>query len=149
MKRPVAIAVLLTLGALGFRLFLALRFPNDDDDDGRFYAQIARNLLEHRGYSGEEEEPYVPTYVRVPGYPLFLAGVYTVFGVDNNRAVRVVQATLSTASCWLIALLAYAWSPAEWQFRRRRRAMLIAEVLEPCGKGRSPLCRFRRRNVEC
>src|SRR5438128_8666200 len=129
MRRGVAIAVLLTLGALGFRLFLALRFPNDDDDDGRFYSQLARNLLEHRGYSGEEEEPYVPTYVRVPGYPLFLAGVYTVFGVDNNRAVRVVQATLSTASCWLIALLAYAWSPAEWQFRRRRRAMLIALAL--------------------
>jgi Dolichyl-phosphate-mannose-protein mannosyltransferase len=129
MRRLVTTAVLLTFAAFGFRLFLALRLPNDDDDDGRFYSQLARNLLEHRGYSGEEEEPYVPTYVRVPGYPLFLAGVYTVFGVDNNRAVRVIQATLSTASCWLIALLAYAWSPAEWQVRRRRRAMLIALAL--------------------
>jgi 4-amino-4-deoxy-L-arabinose transferase-like glycosyltransferase len=129
MRRFVAIAVLLTLAAFGFRLFLALRFPNDDDDDGRFYSQIARNLLDHRGYSGEEEEPYVPTYVRVPGYPLFLAGVYAVFGLDNNRAVRVIQAALDTATSWLIALLAYAWSPAEWQVRRRRRAMLIALAL--------------------
>src|SRR6266571_8007564 len=129
MKRHLAIGIALTIAALGFRLFLALRVPNDDDDDGRFYAQIARNLLDHRGYSGEEEEPYVPTYVRVPGYPLFLAGVYAVFGLDNNRAVRVIQAALDTATSWLIALLAYAWSPAEWQVRRRRRAMLIALAL--------------------
>lgn len=129
MRRLVAIALLLTLAALGFRLFLVLRFPNDDDDDGRFYSQLARNLLDHRGYSGEEEEPYVPTYVRVPGYPLFLAGVYAIFGVDNNRAVRVIQAVLATASCWLIALLGYLWSPAEWQRERQRRAMLIALAL--------------------
>jgi len=72
MKRHLAIGVALTIAAAGFRLFLAWRLPNDDDDDGRFYAQIARNLLDHRGYSGEEEEPYVPTYARVPDIHCFL-----------------------------------------------------------------------------
>ena len=129
MKRHVAIAVALTIGALGFRLFLASRLPNDDDDDGRFYAQIADNLLDHHGYSGEQEEPYVPTYVRVPGYPLFLAAVYSLFGRENNTAVRVIQASLDVATCWLVALLALAWAPAAWSREKRRRAMLIALAL--------------------
>ena len=129
MRRHAAIAIALTIAALGFRLFLVLHLPNDDDDDGHFYAQIARNLLDHRGYSGEEEEPYVPTYVRVPGYPLFLAGVYSVFGRDNNTAVRIIQSSLDTATCWLVALLALAWVPIKWKPWKRRRAMLIALAL--------------------
>src|SRR5882724_4911587 len=130
MKRHLAIGVALTIAAAGFRLFLSLRLPNDDDDDGRFYAQIARNLLDHRGYSGEEEEPYVPTYVRVPGYPLFLAGIYFVFGRDNNTAVRIIQSSLDTATCWLMALLAWAWAPFKWEReKKRRRARLIALAL--------------------
>ena len=129
MRRQVTIAVLLTLLAVGFRLWLAHRLPDDDDDDGRFYSQIARNLLDHHGYSGEEEEPYVPTYVRVPGYPLVLAGIYSVFGRDNLQAVRITQATADTLTCWLIALLAFVWTPREWQLEKRRRAMLIALAL--------------------
>lgn len=124
--RYITIAVVLTLGAFGFRLYLSFHLPPDDDDDGKFYSQIARNLLDHRGYSGEEEEPFVPTYVRTPGYPLILAGAYYLFGPGNARAVRVIQATADTATCWLIALLALAWSPAHWSSRKRRRAMLIA-----------------------
>ena len=129
MKRHLAIGIALTIAALGFRLFLAFRVPNDDDDDGRFYAQIARNLLDHRGYSGEEEEPYVPTYARVPGYPVFLAGVYSVFGRDNNTAVRFIQISLDVVTCWLVALLAVAWAPIGWEREKRRRAMLIALAL--------------------
>jgi hypothetical protein len=126
MKKYIAIAVLLTISGLGFRLFLALRLPNDEPDDGRLYARIAINILEHRSYSIETEEPYTPTYIRVPGYPLFLAGVYAAFGRDNNRAARVAQAVLDTITCWLIALLAVAWAPAGWDDKKRRWLLLIA-----------------------
>src|SRR6266849_5670559 len=126
MRRHIAIAIALTITAVGFRLFLVLNLPNDDDDDGRFYAQIARNLIDHRGYSDDEEEPYMPTYVRVPGYPLFLAGVYYVFGSDNNTGVRIIQASLDTTTCWLVALLALSWVPVDWEREKRRRVMLIA-----------------------
>lgn len=121
--------VLITLAGLGFRLFIALHLPNDEADDGRLYAQLARNILEHRSYSIETEEPYPPTYIRVPGYPLFLAGIYSLFGHENNRAVRVVQAVLDTVTCWLIALLAMAWAPARWDRNKRRRLLLIALTL--------------------
>src|SRR6266567_1378919 len=78
MKRYIALAVFLTIAGLGFRLFLALHLPTDEPDDGRLYARIAINLLEHHSYSTETEEPYSPTLIRVPGYPLFMAGVYAV-----------------------------------------------------------------------
>jgi hypothetical protein len=126
MKRDVAAIVLLIILALGFRLFLISRLPNNDDDDGRFYSLIARNLLDHHSYSGQDEEPYLPTYVRVPGYPLVLAGVYRVFGRDNQRVIRIIQAAVDTLTCWLIAVLAFVWAPREWQLEKRRRAMLIA-----------------------
>jgi hypothetical protein len=129
MKKYVALAVLFTIAGLGFRLFLALHLPNDEPDDGRLYARIATNVLEHRSYSIETEEPYSPTLIRVPGYPLFMAGVYAVFGRDNNRAVRVVQAGLDTITCWLVALLALAWAPVGWDRRKRQRLLLIALAL--------------------
>lgn len=125
MKRYIAAAVLLTIIGLGFRLFIALDWPSDEPDDGRLYARIAINILEHRSYSIETEEPYPPTFIRVPGYPLLLAGIYALFGHENNRAVRVVQAVLDTITCWLIALLALAWAPYRTH-RFRRRLLLIA-----------------------
>jgi dolichyl-phosphate-mannose-protein mannosyltransferase len=132
MKKYVAFAILLTISGLGFRLFLALRLPTDEPDDGRLYARIAVNVLEHRSYSIETEEPYSPTLIRVPGYPLFIAGLYAVFGRDNNRAVRIVQASLDTITCWLTALLALAWAPAGWQLHKRRRLLLIALAMAVC-----------------
>ena len=128
-RKKLVVAIAITIAALGFRLFLALRLPNDDDDDGKFYGLIAQNLLDHHGYSGEEEEPYVPTFVRVPGYPLFLAGISRLFGRDNQTAVRIVQAIVDTVTCWMVALLAFAWTPTEWELEKRRRAMLIALAL--------------------
>jgi hypothetical protein len=129
MKKFVSIAVILTAAALGFRLFLALKLPNDDPDDGRVYARIADNVLDHHSYSTATDEPYKPTLIRVPGYPLFLAAVYKVFGRDNNRAVRVIQAVLSAATCWLVALLAFSWTPRGWDPGKRRRVLLIALAL--------------------
>src|SRR5438552_9652498 len=104
-KKSIAVAVLLTLVALGFRLFIALRLPTDEPDDGRLYARIASNVLDHGVYSIATEEPYSPTYIRLPGYPLFLAAVYKLFGHDNNKAVRVIQGVVDTLTCWLVAWL--------------------------------------------
>ncbi|HSE21801.1 MAG TPA: glycosyltransferase family 39 protein [Pyrinomonadaceae bacterium] len=101
---------LLFLVALGFRLFVALRLPNDTPGDGIIYAQMARNILEQHVYSHETQAPFIPSIIRLPGYPLFLAGVYALFGHANNTAVRVLQALLDTITASLIALLAYLWT---------------------------------------
>jgi hypothetical protein len=116
----------LLLTALAFRLALASGWPNDEPDDARFYTLLARNVLTQGVYSGASEPPFTPTYVRVPGYPLFIAGVYRVFGVNNDTAVRLVQAVIETATCWSIACLAIALAPATWLPARRRRVHLAA-----------------------
>ncbi|HEV8204940.1 MAG TPA: glycosyltransferase family 39 protein, partial [Pyrinomonadaceae bacterium] len=122
-KRRFALICVLILIAFGFRLFIALRLPNDEPDDGRVYSQIARNMLEQHVYSHDSQPPYAPSLIRLPGYPLFIAGVYKVFGVGNNAAVRVVQAVIDTATCVLIAFVAFEWTVDE---ERKRRAALIA-----------------------
>src|SRR6266853_1052995 len=123
-RRELYIIVALLALAGGFRMVVALRWPNDGPDDGRTYAQIARNLLEQHVYSHETEAPYDPSLIRLPGYPLFLASIYTVFGHTNNGAVRVVQALIDTATCALVALLAFYWQPNE----KRKRATAIAAL---------------------
>jgi hypothetical protein len=118
-------ALLLT-AAFSFRVAVARLLPNDAPDDGRMYAQIARNLLEQRAYSHETEPPYTPTLIRLPGYPLFLAGVYSVFGHGDNTAVRIAQALIDTATCGLIALVAFFWEPDD---ARKRRSSVAALAL--------------------
>jgi 4-amino-4-deoxy-L-arabinose transferase and related glycosyltransferases of PMT family len=108
-KQIVVITTLLIL-ALGFRLFVALRLPNDTPGDGLVYAQIARNVLEQHVYSHDEQPPFAPSLIRLPGYPFFLAAIYAVSGHGNNTAVRVVQAIVDTFTCVLIALVAFQWT---------------------------------------
>jgi Dolichyl-phosphate-mannose-protein mannosyltransferase len=122
---------LLLLIAFGFRLFVALHLPNDTPDDGRTYAQIARNVLEQHVYSHAEAPPYDPSLIRLPGYPLFLATIYSIFGHTNNTAVRIVQALIDTATCLLIALVAFLWAPDEMRKHTSSIAALALAAVCP------------------
>lgn len=118
---------LVFLSGLAFRLFIALRLPNDEPDDGRVYAQIARNVLEQHVYSHESEPPYPPSLIRLPGYPFLLAAIYSIAGHGNNTAVRVAQALIDSATCVLIALLAFQWMTREkWKHRAAIAALALA-----------------------
>lgn len=125
-RNGLLVYALLLAVAFSFRVAVARLLPNDAPDDGRVYAQIARNVLERSVYSHESEPPYAPTLIRLPGYPLFLAGIYSIFGHGDNTAVRIVQAVIDTASCVLIALVAFFWEPDE---RRKRRTSIAALAL--------------------
>src|SRR6266850_3103591 len=125
-RNGLLVYVLLLTVAFSFRVAVARLLPNDTPDDGKVYAQIARNVLEQHVYSHESEPPYVPSLIRLPGYPLFLAGVYSIFGHGDNTAVRVVQALIDTVSCALIAMVAFLWEPDE---KRKRRTSIAALTL--------------------
>jgi hypothetical protein len=124
-KRWIIFLILLAV-AFAFRLCVARYLATDEPNDGILYAQLARNVLEHHGYSIATEPPYDPTFIRLPGYPLFLAAIYAVFGHGNNTAVRVVQAVIDTASCLLVAWLAFLWQPVA---ARKWRAFACALAL--------------------
>ena len=117
--------------AFTFRLFLAVRLANDAPDDGRVYAQLARNFLEQHVYSHETEAPYVPSLIRLPGYPLTLAAIYSVFGHTNNTAVRIVQAVVDSATCGLVAWVSYCWTPDEERKRYAATASFALAALCP------------------
>ena len=108
-----AVVMELLVASAIFRIAVAHWWPNDAPDDGRVYAQMARNMLEQHFFSHDTQAPYEPSLIRLPGYPLFLASIYSVFGHSNNGAVRVIQALMDTATCGLIALLAFYWQPDE------------------------------------
>src|SRR5438067_6952031 len=128
-RRKFWIVALLPIFAAGVSLAVAHYLANDQPDDGRVYAQIARNVLEQHVYSHETQPPFVPSLIRVPGYPLFLAAIYKVFGHTNNGAVRIAQALMDTATCVLIGLLAFYWQPDEKRkFATAIAAFVIAAV---------------------
>jgi 4-amino-4-deoxy-L-arabinose transferase-like glycosyltransferase len=91
-----------SLAALGLRLLLVAYFPAVVDDS-RFYANIAENWLRHGVYGITNSGAITPTLSRLPGYPAFLAVIFSLFGVGNFRAVLLLQVMFDLATCFLIA----------------------------------------------
>jgi hypothetical protein len=85
---------------------LALRlvwvaFFQDFDGDSEVYAIIAKNLLVNHAYA--LDNPFHLTLIRLPGYPVFMAVIFSVFGIDNYNAVCYVQAFIDMGTCLLLA----------------------------------------------
>jgi 4-amino-4-deoxy-L-arabinose transferase-like glycosyltransferase len=94
-----------TCAAAGLRIFFLLKFPNISVDSF-VYGDIAKNWLQHGiyGLTGVSE-PY-PTYIRLPGYPAFVALVFAIFGMEHYRAVLFVQMLVDVGTCFVAADLA-------------------------------------------
>jgi 4-amino-4-deoxy-L-arabinose transferase-like glycosyltransferase len=125
----VMIAALL-LGALGARIAVAYFLATDEPGDAVVYARLAINLLEHGTFSLSTEPPFDPTFIRLPGFPIFIAAVYAIFGHGNDLAVRIAEAFIDTATCVIAAALAYLWTAEE--VNRRRNAMWTFALAAIC-----------------
>jgi 4-amino-4-deoxy-L-arabinose transferase-like glycosyltransferase len=103
-KAGVQIAVALVAG-LALRLFFVVHAPRIAGDT-LLYGDIAKNWMQH-GVYGFAQGPHgpVPTLIRLPGYPMFLALCFAVFGADRYTAVMVVQCLIDLATCLLVAHL--------------------------------------------
>jgi 4-amino-4-deoxy-L-arabinose transferase-like glycosyltransferase len=111
------------LSALLLRLFFLVWFPRITDDTST-YVDIAKNWLLHGSYGLTELGKIVPTCIRLPGYPAFLAAVFAIFGVEEYRIVWVLQISFDLGTCFLIADMARrAVSP-----RAARAAFLLAAL---------------------
>jgi len=80
--------------------------------DSLFYGEIAKTWLQHGVYGvtidGSTPGSIVvrPTLARLPGYPLFLAACFRLFGMENYRAALDVQVAIDLLSCFLASALA-------------------------------------------
>lgn len=104
-KAGVQVATALALG-LALRLFFIVHAPRIAGDT-LLYGDIAKNWMQH-GVYGFAQGPHgpVPTLIRLPGYPIFLALCFAVFGADRYTAVMAVQCLIDLGTCLLVADLA-------------------------------------------
>ncbi len=118
------------LAGLALRLLFVFVDPQITDDS-RVYADIANNWLTHGVYGITEAGKIVPTYIRLPGYPAFLALIFGIFGQDSFRAVLLIQTLIDLATCFLIAdVVRRTFSSAETQRRANLdRATKVAFLL--------------------
>jgi 4-amino-4-deoxy-L-arabinose transferase-like glycosyltransferase len=93
------------LTKLGLALLVWFRNPAAIwHPDSASYHNIALNMLRHGVFSRSSGPPFVYEVFRTPGYPLLLAGVYSLFGV-SALPVIVLQAILATGTVALTWLL--------------------------------------------
>src|SRR5271168_4223464 len=116
MRVNVALAA---LAGLALRIFFILKLPVTDSGDAPFYIELAWNWLKNGVYGGVVEGQLMPLDTRVPGYPAFLAAIFSVAG-NSSRAVMLTQAVVDLATCFVVALIAARLAP---EVLRRRVAL--------------------------
>jgi hypothetical protein len=111
--------LLAALTGLALRAYFVLRFPLTESGDAPFYIELAWNWLKHGIYGFPIQGKLIPVDMRVPGYPAFLAAVFT-FAGNSSRAAMLAQAILDVVTCFVIALIAARLAP---ESSRRRVAV--------------------------
>lgn len=104
---------------LALRLLFVYLYPHYAGDS-LLYVDIAQNWLHHGSYALTENGVPVPTLIRLPGYPAFLAALFSV-GISSAdvRAVLLVQTFVDIAGCLVIGALAlesFGKKAARWAF---------------------------------
>jgi hypothetical protein len=107
---PVAPA--LAAGAL-LRLWMLKEFFGVAGDS-LIYGDLARNLVLHGKYAFSDRNGVLhSTLIRLPGYPLFLAACFRLFGMENYGSAVYVQIALELLGCLLLAGFVRRIAPPE------------------------------------
>ena len=104
--------VVALLAGLALRLWM-LRNVFEVNGDSLIYGGLAKNLLLHGRFdltlpSGR----MYPTLIRLPGYPIFLALCFRLFGMENYYSAACVQIVLDLLGCLLLADFVRRIAPA-------------------------------------
>jgi len=106
--------------------------------DALVYGELAHHMLKEHVYGLMDAGVLKPTLIRLPGYPLFLAAVFKVFGDANYVAVLWVQVFVDLVTCLLLAATALwiagrragmwmLWLAALCPFTANYAAVVVAE----------------------
>ena len=99
-------AVLALACGAALRLWMMNAIPQVEGDT-LLYGNLAKSLLLHGRFAMADGNGVLhETLIRLPGYPLFLAGCFGLFGVDNYNAVIVVQIAMELVGCVVLAAFA-------------------------------------------
>ncbi len=101
-RMPLALFAVALLVRLLFNIFV-MGLENSGLElfpDGKEYDALGLSLAEGSGYAQNQS----PDTYRPPGYPLFLAAVYALFG-HSIAVVKILQSILDAATCVMILLI--------------------------------------------
>ncbi len=106
----ISIALALLAGAV-LRIWMLRKFF-EVNGDSQLYGGMAKNLLVHGRYALTDQAGGLhETLIRLPGYPLFLAACFRLFGMENYFAAACVQILLALVACGLLARFVYRIFP--------------------------------------
>lgn len=111
------------IAGLSLRLYFIWRFPFFSGDTA-YYEELARNWLYHGVYGFYSHGQLFPSDLRAPGYPAFLAMVYSMSGAGRT-AVMLAQAFVDLITCVLAAGIA-ARLAADASEQHRGRVAAVA-----------------------
>ena len=94
-----------TAAAFALRLLLVWKF-RFVTGDSFIYGDMAKNWLLHGTFATTNDGVIVPTFIRLPGYPAFLAAVWKLAGVEHYNAVIFIQIFIDVGTCFLTCALA-------------------------------------------
>jgi Dolichyl-phosphate-mannose-protein mannosyltransferase len=94
---------LVLAGGTWMRMWMLKALPQISVDT-LLYGNLAKNLLLHGQFAITDGSGVAhQTLIRLPGYPLFLALCFRLFGLDNYNAASYVQIGMELAGCLLLA----------------------------------------------
>lgn len=97
--------VIALVAGLLLRLWFIHFYPVVDGDT-LVYEAIARNWFWHGIYGLPQDGVVLPTLIRLPGYPLFLAICFLIFGAGRFGGILLLQAVIDLGTCLLVAAFA-------------------------------------------
>jgi hypothetical protein len=97
--------------------------------DSCLYGGMAKNLILHGQYALTDGSGALhPTLMRLPGYPLFLALCFRLFGMENYFSASCVQIALALLSCWLLFLFVYRLTPEKHRMSAAQATLWLAAL---------------------
>jgi 4-amino-4-deoxy-L-arabinose transferase-like glycosyltransferase len=101
----VSVIAALALG-LGLRLWFVVHTARVAGDS-LIYGDIAKTWMQTGVYGfGQGGGGALPTLIRLPGYPMFLAASFRLFGMEHYTAVMYAQSLIDLVTCLLVGALA-------------------------------------------
>lgn len=102
LRTVILVAMAVFAGGL-LRIWMLKKFF-EVNGDSQIYGGLAQNLLLHARYAVSDGNGSLhTTLIRLPGYPLFLAACFRMFGMENYFAASCVQIVLEMAGCLMLA----------------------------------------------
>ena len=123
----ISIGLALLAGAV-LRVWMLRKFF-EVNGDSELYGGMAKNLLLHGRYALTDPVGGIhETLIRLPGYPLFLAACFRLFGMENYYAAACVQILLALVACGLVARFVYRIFPAGHKMAAAQATLWLAAL---------------------